>query len=144
MDNPITIMLVDDHEVVRRGVRFFLESQPGFSVVAEADSGEAAIPLAEKHIPDVVLIDLIMPKMGGVEATRQIKNVSPRTQIIVLTSYHDDEHNDDDESLELTARVYVNRTHTIEDDGSLSYKDTSWGVQGTNPQGVSLVLRLIP
>lgn len=92
MDSPISVMLVDDHEVVRQGVRFFLETQPDFSVVAEADSGLAAIKLAEETVPDVVLMDLIMPEMGGVEATRRIKDVSPRTQIIVLTSYHDDEH----------------------------------------------------
>ena len=92
MDNPITVMLVDDHEVVRQGVRFFLETQPDFSVVAEADSGVTAVTLAAETVPDVVLMDLIMPGMGGVEATRRIKDVSPRTQIVVLTSYHDDEH----------------------------------------------------
>lgn len=92
MDNPITVLLVDDHEVVRQGVRFFLETQTGISVIAEADSGLAAIKLAEENIPDVVLMDLIMPEMGGVEATRRIKDLSPRTQIVVLTSYHDDEH----------------------------------------------------
>jgi NarL family two-component system response regulator LiaR len=85
-------MLVDDHEIVRQGVRFFLETHPDFSVVAEADSGLTAIKLAEEVIPDVVLMDLIMPEMGGVEATRRIKDLSPRTQIVVLTSYHDDEH----------------------------------------------------
>ena len=92
MDKTISIMLVDDHEVVRQGVRFFLEAQSDFQVVAEAASGLAAIKLAEENIPDVVLMDLVMPKMGGVEATRRLKNVSPRSQIIVLTSYHDDEH----------------------------------------------------
>jgi len=92
MDNPITVLLVDDHEIVRQGVRFFLETQPDFSVIAEADSGLTAIKLAEEKIPDVVLMDLIMPELGGVEATRRIKDLSPRTQIVVLTSYHDDEH----------------------------------------------------
>ena len=92
MENPITILLVDDHEIVRQGVRFFLETHPDFSVIAEADSGLTAIQLAEEVIPDVVLMDLIMPEMGGVEATRRIKDLSPRTQIVVLTSYHDDEH----------------------------------------------------
>ena len=92
MDKPITVLLVDDHEVVRQGVRFFLETHPDFSVVAEADSGRTAIKLAEENIPDVVLMDMIMPEMGGVEATRRIKDLSPRTQIVVLTSYHDDEH----------------------------------------------------
>ena len=92
MDKPITVLLVDDHEVVRQGVRFFLDTHPDFSVVAEADSGQTALKLAEENIPDVVLMDLIMPEMDGVEATRRIKDISPRTQIVVLTSYHDDEH----------------------------------------------------
>jgi DNA-binding NarL/FixJ family response regulator len=60
-------------------------------VVAEAGTGEEAIKLAQEHVPDVVLMDLVMPGIDGVEATRQIKDLSPRTQIIVLTSYHDDE-----------------------------------------------------
>ena len=92
MEDPITVLLVDDHEIVRQGVRFFLETHPDFSVIAEADSGLTAIKMAEEKIPDVVLMDLIMPEMGGVEATRRIKDLSPRTQIVVLTSYHDDEH----------------------------------------------------
>lgn len=92
MDEPITVLLVDDHEVVRQGVRFFLETQPDFEVVGEADSGKRAIKLAEENVPDVVIMDLLMPGMDGVETTRQVKDVSPRTQIVVLTSYHDDEH----------------------------------------------------
>ena len=92
MNKSITLLLVDDHEVVRRGVRAFFGAHPEFEVVAEADSGAAAVKLAEEHIPDVVLMDLIMPGMDGVEATRQVKNISPRTQIVVLTSYHEDKH----------------------------------------------------
>jgi DNA-binding NarL/FixJ family response regulator len=92
MSKPITVILVDDHEVVRQGVRFFLEAHSDFAVVGEAESGKAAVKLAEEHIPDVVLMDLVMPEMDGVEATRQVKNVSPRTQVVVLTSYHEDEH----------------------------------------------------
>lgn len=92
MDKPITVLLVDDHKVVRQGVRAFLEAHSEFVVVGEAASGTEAVQLTEEHIPDVVLMDLIMPEMDGVEATRQVKNVSPRTQIVVLTSYHEDEH----------------------------------------------------
>ena len=88
MNKPITVLLVDDHEVVRQGVRFFLEAHSDFVVVGEAESGKAAIRLAEEHVPDVVLMDLVMPEMDGVEATRQVKNISPRTQVVVLTSYH--------------------------------------------------------
>ncbi len=92
MNNSITVLLVDDHKLVRQGVRAFLEAHAEFLVVGEAESGAEAVKLAEQHIPDVVLMDLIMPEMDGVEATRQVKNISPRSQIVVLTSYHEDEH----------------------------------------------------
>jgi two-component system, NarL family, response regulator LiaR len=92
MSNPITVLIVDDHEVVRKGVRAYLDTLPEFKVVGEAVSGEEAIGLATEHIPDVILMDLVLPHMDGVEATRRIKNISPRSQIVVLTSYHQDEH----------------------------------------------------
>jgi NarL family two-component system response regulator LiaR len=78
--------------VVRSGVSAFLASQPDFEVVGEAKSGTDAVNQAQKHVPDVVLMDLVMAKMDGVEATRQVKAVSPRTKIVVLTSYHQDEY----------------------------------------------------
>jgi len=92
MNDLITILLVDDHEVVRQGVRAFLETHPEFDVIGEANNGIEAVNMVEEFVPDVVLMDLIMPGMDGVEATRLIKTVSPRTQIVVLTSYHEDEH----------------------------------------------------
>lgn len=92
MNDRITILLVDDHKVVRKGVRAFIEAHAEFEVVGEAENGAEAVKLVEEHIPNVVLMDLIMPGMDGVEATRLIKKISPRTQIVVLTSYHDDEH----------------------------------------------------
>lgn len=92
MSLPITVLLVDDHEVVRSGVSAFLASQPDFEVVGEAKSGTEAVDLVQKTVPDVVLMDLVMAKMDGVEATRQVKAVSPRTKIVVLTSYHQDEY----------------------------------------------------
>jgi NarL family two-component system response regulator LiaR len=92
MTEFISVLLVDDHAMVRQGVKTFLETQPDLSVVGEAGSGEEAIQLAAQLVPDVILMDLIMPGMDGVEATRRLKQVSPRSQIIVLTSYHEDEH----------------------------------------------------
>ncbi len=92
MSNPITILIVDDHEVVRNGIRAYLETLPEFQVVGEAASGAEAIKLVQDLIPDVVLMDLIMPGMDGIETTREVKKISPRTQVVVLTSYHEDEH----------------------------------------------------
>jgi NarL family two-component system response regulator LiaR len=92
MSEPITVMIVDDHEMVRNGAKGYLEAQPEIAVVAEAESGEQAVRLAREFIPDVVLMDLVMPGMDGVEATRKVKDLSPRTQIIILTSFHEDEH----------------------------------------------------
>ncbi len=92
MAETISILIADDHALVRHGIRDFLELQGDLSVVGEADSGEAAVRLARELAPDVVLMDLVMPGMGGVEATRQVKQASPHSQIIVLTSYHEDEY----------------------------------------------------
>jgi DNA-binding NarL/FixJ family response regulator len=92
MSSPISILLVDDHEVVRKGVRAYLDTIPEFDVIGESSSGEEAIQMVAEHIPDIVLMDLIMPGMDGIETTRQIKKISPRTQVVVLTSYHEDVH----------------------------------------------------
>ena len=87
----ISILIIDDHEVVRQGLKAYLDAQPDFKVVGEASSGEDAVQLAGDYLPDVVLMDLVMSGMGGVQATRRVKDVTPRTQIVVLTSYHQDE-----------------------------------------------------
>ncbi len=92
MTPPMSILIVDDHEVVRNGIRAYLGTLPEFNVVGEAVSGEEAISMVTELIPDIVLLDLIMPGMDGVEATRRIKQISPRTQVVVLTSYHEDVH----------------------------------------------------
>lgn len=92
MTDKISVLLTDDHALVRQGIRAFLELQPYLTVIGEANSGEAGVAMAAELVPDVVLMDLVMPGIGGVEATRQVKQVSPHSQIIVLTSYHEDEY----------------------------------------------------
>jgi two-component system, NarL family, response regulator LiaR len=88
----IRVLIVDDHPLVRQGIRAFLEAQGDIEVIAEASSGREAIGFAKDLVPDVVLMDLIMPEMDGVETTRRVKEISPRSHIMMLTSYHDDEH----------------------------------------------------
>ena len=92
MTKKHTIVIADDHEVVRSGVRSYLETTPDFEVLGEASSGEETVELVAEMIPDLVLLDLIMPGMDGVETIRKIKNVSPRSRVVMLTSYHEDIH----------------------------------------------------
>jgi two-component system response regulator NreC len=85
----IRLMLVDDHEVVRVGLKSFLHTQEGFSVVAEAANGEQAIEKALQINPDVILMDISMPEMDGLEATRRLRNLCPDSLVLALT-VHDD------------------------------------------------------
>ncbi len=91
-DDLIRVLIVDDHQVVRKGLRGYLETYPDIQVVAEAENGVQAVALTREHVPDVILMDLLMPEMGGVEAIEQIMVFSPATHIIVLTSYTEDEY----------------------------------------------------
>ena len=88
--NPITILLVEDHMIVREGLRKMLDLEPGFQVVAEAKNGRQAVTLALHHCPDVVLMDIAMPGLNGLEATRQIIKANPATKVIILTAHNDD------------------------------------------------------
>jgi len=88
--NNIRILLADDHTVVRKGLRLLLESQPGFHVVADASDGREAVALAAEHSPDVVVMDVAMPGLNGIEAARQILAKRPETSVVFL-SMHSDE-----------------------------------------------------
>ena len=90
--DTIKLMLVDDHDVVRTGLRSFLETQPGVKVVAEAKNGQQALEKAKEAQPDIVLMDISMPDMDGMEATLQFKKLYPDCQILVLTVHADKQY----------------------------------------------------
>ncbi|MCA2002898.1 MAG: response regulator transcription factor [Chloroflexi bacterium] len=91
MTNKTRIMLVDDHAVVRSGLGAFLSVNPDLELVGEAENGEQAVVRANLLKPDVILMDLMMPVMDGVAATREIKKQNPQIQVIALTSFQEDE-----------------------------------------------------
>ncbi len=88
--SAIRILLADDHTVMRRGIRLLLESQPEFSVVAEAADGREAVQQAQATHPDVAVVDIAMPRMGGIEAAERITAALPHTAVVIL-SMHSDE-----------------------------------------------------
>lgn len=92
MMDKIRILLADDHVLVRQGTRELLEKEEDMEVVAEAGDGEEAVRLAASRRPDVVIMDISMPKLNGIEATRQIKARHPATAVLVLTAYDDEQY----------------------------------------------------
>jgi DNA-binding NarL/FixJ family response regulator len=88
--HPTTVLLVDDHPVVREGLRGMIAAEPDLTVIGEAGSGAEAIALAESLCPDVILMDLRMPDVDGVTATERILAILPRTRIVVVTTYESD------------------------------------------------------
>lgn len=89
---PIRILLADDHTVVRDGLRALLEKQPDMTVVAEASDGRDSIRLAEEQSPDVVVMDIGMPSLNGIEATRRILAANPRTAVVMLSMHQDESY----------------------------------------------------
>jgi DNA-binding NarL/FixJ family response regulator len=90
--DKIRVVIADDHGLLREGIRALLKSSGDIEVVAEAADGRAAVDLCKQHDPDVVLMDIAMPGLGGLEATLELKKVHPRTKVLVLTQYEDREY----------------------------------------------------
>ena len=88
----IRVLLADDHTVVRQGLRALLEAEPDIAIVGEANTGREAVQLTKKLLPEVVVMDIAMPNLNGLEATRQIAKEVPNTKLLVLSSYNDDEY----------------------------------------------------
>lgn len=88
----ISIVLGEDHLITRQGIRRLLEDEKGFTILGEASNGEEVVKLVTELKPDVVLMDIAMPKLNGIEATRQVKLINPRTGVLVLSAYDDDEY----------------------------------------------------
>lgn len=92
VDRPVKLLLVDDHPIVRSGLRMLFLSEPGMTIVGEASSGQEAIEAVQRLHPDVVIMDVSMPGMNGIEATRRIKAAHPETAVLALTMYEDEQY----------------------------------------------------
>ena len=110
---PIRVVISDDHELFRRGLRMVLEAEDDIEVVAEAANGQEAVTMVEEHVPDIVLMDVRMPRMGGIEATRLIRQLFPTTRIIVLTV--SDEEDDIYGAVKAGANGYLLKEVSIEE-----------------------------
>jgi DNA-binding NarL/FixJ family response regulator len=104
----VRILIADDHDIVRAGVRLLIETQPGWDVCAEAANGREAVALADKLQPDVVVLDITMPELNGLEAARQIKKASPKSEVLMLTAHESEDliH----QVFDVGARSYILKT----------------------------------
>ncbi len=109
----VRVVLVDDHDLLRRGIRTMLESETNIEVVGEASDGDKALPLVEESLPDVVLVDVIMPNKDGIEATREIKDSFPHVAVVVLTGH--DEQRFVFDALKAGASGYMLKTAELEE-----------------------------
>jgi len=108
-----TIVLADDHRVMRQGLRLLLTGQPGFQVVGEADDGREALQLAERLHPDILVLDMAMPGMSGAEVTREIARCSPATAVVILSMHRADAYVR--QAMQAGARAYVLKESTADE-----------------------------
>jgi DNA-binding NarL/FixJ family response regulator len=109
----ISVLLVDDHALIRQGVRVLLEAEPDIAVVGEAPDGRRAVAMAGKLHPDVVVMDIAMPMLNGIEATRQILGAAPATRVLILSAHSDEEYVE--RVTEIGAAGYVLKQSTLAD-----------------------------
>ena len=103
--NNLRILIADDHEIIRRGLKALLASRPGWVVCAETATGRESVVLAAEHRPEIVVIDISVPGLNGLEATRQIRNRLPKTQVMILSAHYTDQLVR--EVLDSGARAYI-------------------------------------
>ncbi len=115
-DERIRLLIADDHELFRRGLRMVLEGEDDIEILGEAGDGQAAVELAREHAPDVVVMDVRMPLLSGIEATRRIKEEEPGTRILVLTI--SDEEDDLYEAIRAGANGYLLKEISIDEIGT--------------------------
>ena len=111
--NQLRILIADDHAVTRVGLRNLLSRRPGWTVCAEAATGREAVALAEQHRPDIAVMDIAMPELNGLEATRRIRKLFPRTEVLVLSLHYSDELVR--EVVDAGARAYVLKSDASKD-----------------------------
>jgi two-component system, NarL family, response regulator len=104
-NKKINVLVVDDHPLMRVGIAAIIDGRPGMTTVAQAGSGEEAVELYERHLPDVTLMDLRLPRMSGVQTIRSIRRTHPQARFVVLTTYEGDE--DIHQALEAGAQGYI-------------------------------------
>jgi DNA-binding NarL/FixJ family response regulator len=109
----LRILVADDHDIIRRGLKQLLTAKPGWEVVAEAKNGREAVALAEQFKPDVVVMDISMPELNGLEAARQIRKQLPKTEIVILTLHFSDQLVHD--IVEAGARAYIMKSDADRD-----------------------------
>jgi DNA-binding NarL/FixJ family response regulator len=130
-DTVVRVLVADDQKVVREGIVMLLGLLPGIEVVGAAGDGEEAVALAAAHLPDVVLMDLRMPRCDGVEATRRIRAAQPSTEVVVLTTYADDDSLFP--ALQAGARGYLTKDAGAEEIAR-AITDVRAGAAGLSPQ----------
>ena len=130
--NTIRLMLVDDHDIVRTGLKSFLDTQEGLQVVAEASSGKEAIERAQETHPDVVLMDITMPEMDGLEATRRLKELDEDCYVLALTVHEDKQYLF--EMLSAGASGYVTKQVAVEELVTAIRSVLPWATFTCNPR----------